>query len=66
MKTIEKISIIALAVVILLPCLAILNDSDSFLPNIFGMMYILLLKLLSYSKVWVRGKKKLIKAIDEL
>lgn len=66
MKIIEKASIITLAVVILLPCFAILNDSDSILTNIFGFVYILLLKLLSFTKAWGWGKKKLIKAINEL
>lgn len=39
---------------ICLPCLAVLNENESVLPNLFGLVYILILFALSRTKV---GKK---------
>lgn len=43
-----------LSTILLLPCLAVLNESESILPNLFGLAYILILFALSRTNA---GKK---------
>lgn len=43
-----------LSTILLLPCLAVLNESESILPNLFGLVYILILFALSRTNA---GKK---------
>lgn len=43
-----------LSTILLLPCLAVLNESESVLPNLFGLVYILILFALSRTNA---GKK---------
>lgn len=45
---------VILLTIILLPCLAAFNESDTFVPNILGIAYMFLLAYLSRTK---RGKK---------
>lgn len=45
---------ILIATTVLLPCLAVLNESESVLPNLLGLVYILILFALSRTK---GGKK---------
>ena len=45
---------LTLSTILFLPCLAVLNESESILPNIFGLAYILMLFGLSWTK---KGKK---------
>lgn len=49
-------------VVVLLPCILIVNESDTFVPNLIGAAYIGLLALLAKTDVW----QKVIKHIDNL
>lgn len=52
----KQLLIIFTATLIFLPCLAILNESDSFIPNIIGFVYI------AFLAVWFRteyGRKQL-------
>lgn len=43
-----------LSTILLLPCLAVLNESESILPNVLGLAYILILFALSRTNA---GKK---------
>lgn len=45
---------IIIATLICLPCLAVLNESESVLPNLFGLVYVLILFALSRTNA---GKK---------
>lgn len=49
-------------VVVLLPCILIVNESDTFVPNIIGLAYIILLMLFSKTSCG----QKAIKHIDNL
>ena len=51
-----------LVVVVLLPCILIVNESDTFVPNIIGLAYIILLMLFSKTSLG----QKTIKHIDNL
>lgn len=51
-----------LSTILLLPCLAVLNESESVLPNLFGLAYILMLLAASRTKI---GKKFCSRLYDE-
>ena len=53
----KQLLIIFAATLIFLPCLAILNESDSFIPNIIGFIYIAFLAILFRTKY---GRKQLL------
>ena len=46
----KQILILAAAIVIFIPCLAVFNESSSFIPNIIGFIYI------AFLAVWFRTK----------
>lgn len=52
--------------VALLPCLLILNESDSFLPNLTGFVYVGILFLISRTKVAKNVLKHAYKAYNKV
>ena len=62
----KQIMIFAAAVVIFAPCLAVLNESDSFVPNIIGLIYIAFLVMYFRTKYGRRYLTRLYRMILKL
>lgn len=57
---------IIIAIILFLPCLAVLNESESFLPNLCGLAYIVGLFTISWTKAGKQFCKKLYIEIDRV
>ena len=62
----KQIMIFTAAVVIFAPCLAVLNESDSFVPNIIGLIYIAFLVMCFRTKYGRRYLTRLYRIILKL
>ena len=62
----KQILILAAAIVIFTPCLAVFNESDSFIPNIIGFIYIAFLAMCSRTKYGRRCLTRLYRIILKL
>lgn len=62
----KHILIITAAIVIFAPCLAVLNDNDSFVPNIIGFIYIAFLVMCFRTKYGRRQLLRLYRSILKL
>ena len=62
----KQIMIFTAAVVIFAPCLAVLNESDSFVPNIIGLIYIAFLVMCFRTKYGRRYLARLYRTILKL
>lgn len=57
---------IIIAIILSLPCLLVLNESNTFVPNIIGIIYIFVLYFASKTKIGNRFCKKLHKENERL
>ena len=57
---------ILIAILLFLPCLLVLNESNTFVPNIIGIIYIIMLYSASKTKIGNRFCKKLHKENERL
>ena len=57
---------IIIAVVLLLPCLLVFNESYTIIPNLVGLAYMLLLVILSKTKVGKAFSKRIERINDKL
>ena len=62
----KQIMIFTAAIVIFAPCLAVLNESDSFVPNIIGLIYIAFLAMCFRTKYGRRYLTRLYRTILKL
>ena len=62
----KQILILAAAIVIFTPCLAVFNESDSFIPNIIGFIYIGFLVMCFRTKYGRRYLTRLYRTILKL
>lgn len=62
----KQIMIFTAAIVIFAPCLAVLNESDSFVPNIIGFIYIAFLVMCFRTKYGRRYLTRLYRTILKL
>ena len=62
----KQILIFTAAAVIFAPCLAVLNESDSFIPNVIGCVYIAFLAMCSRTKYGRRCLTRLYRIILKL
>ena len=62
----KQILIFTAAIVVFAPCLAVLNESDSFIPNIIGFIYIAFLVMCFRTKYGRRYLTRLYRTILKL
>ena len=62
----KQILILAAAIVIFAPCLAVFNESDSFIPNIIGLIYIAFLVMCFRTKYGRKYLTRLYRTILKL
>lgn len=57
---------LTLSAILLLPCLAVLNESETFIPNLIGLGYICTLAKLATTNIGKRFIKKLYKENERI